>query len=378
MRLLLLLKQAVLLAGASTATQADILLSDAEIAQTLQHGPWPQVAQTDPSNRFSGNPNAIALGQTLFHETSLSLSGDLSCATCHQPEQDFTDGRARGLGKALLKRNTQSLWNMDQFRWFGWSGDTDSLWAQSITPLFHSDEMAHSPQSLHGLMLGHATREQIETLTGPLDTVSPEENAANLGKIIAAYVETQRSGQTSFDRFRDALAVDDLATAANYPKDAQRGLQLFLGEGRCSFCHSGPNFSNSEFHDAGVPYFLAEGGVDEGRHAGILALQSSPFTLNSAYSDDPEKTGAWAVRNVRFNHANFGMFRVPSLRRVMHTAPYMHDGSLPDIAAVLDHYNTIDMERLHSDGEAILRPLNMSQDQLDDLAAFLATLSDDG
>lgn len=378
MKLLRWLKLAFVLCAGATGAQADVLLTPSEITQTLRHGPWPQDTRTDPSNRFSGDPSAIALGQALFHDATLSESGELSCASCHQPDHDFTDGRSRGLGQALLKRNTQALWNMDQVRWFGWSGDTDSLWAQSITPLFHADEMAQSPQSLYSQMLIHPMREQIVALTGPLEDMSPEENAANIGKVFAAYLETLRSGQTSFDQFRDALAENDFAAAASYPDDAQRGLKLFLGEGRCSFCHSGPNFSNSEFHDAGVPYFLAEGGVDEGRHAGIIALQSSSFTLDGPYTDDPDKTGAWAVRNVRFNHANFGMFRVPSLRRVMHTAPYMHDGSLPDIAAVLDHYNTIDMERLHSDGEAILRPLNMPQDQLDDLAAFLATLSDDG
>lgn len=363
--------------GVSTSLSAEILLTEAEIAQTLQHGPWPQDIRPDPSNRFSGNPQAIVLGEALFSDASLSVSGTLSCASCHQPNLDFTDGRSRGMGRELLKRNTQALWNMDQFRWFGWSGDTDSLWAQSITPLMHPDEMAQDPSALQSVLQSHALASDFEALSGALDSQSPEQTVADLGKILAAYVETLRSGTTSFDRFRDALKAQDWALAGRYPDPAQRGLQLFLGQGRCSFCHSGPNFSNSEFHDAGVPYFLAEGGVDQGRFAGIESLHSSPFTLDGAFSDDPERSGAWAVRNLRFSHANFGIFRVPSLRRVLHTAPYMHDGSLPDLDAVLRHYNTINMERLHFDGEAILRPLQVPQDQLEDLAAFLATLSDD-
>jgi len=196
----------------------------------------------------------------------------------------------------------------------------------------------------------------------------------NIAKSIAAYIETLTTGKTSFDHFRDAL---ENSGPTDYPLPAQRGLQIFLGKGNCIFCHSGPNFSNGEFHDAGVPYFLEAGRVDEGRFGGINALRQSPFTLAGAFTDDPEKSSAWAVENLRFNHANFGIFRTPSLRRIAHTAPYMHDGSLPDLRAVLEHYNEIDMERLHSDGEAILRPLNLTEQDLQDLETFLTTLSDD-
>ncbi|MEO1495072.1 MAG: hypothetical protein AAFV19_23255, partial [Pseudomonadota bacterium] len=205
----------------------------------------------------------------------------------------------------------------------------------------------------------------------------PLETAVNVSKALAAYIETLTTGRTSFDRFRDAVARGDMEAAAEYPLAAHRGLQIFLGQGRCVFCHSGPAFTNGEFHDAGVPYFLDKGGVDPGRFQGIKLLKQSEFTLAGAYNDDPAKSGAWAVENVRFQHSNFGIFRVPTLRRTALTAPYMHDGSLPQLADVLEHYNNIDMERLHADGEAILQPLELDDKDISDLLTFLQTLSDD-
>ena len=91
--------------------------------------------------------------------------------------------------------------------------------------------------------------------------------------------------------------------------------------------------------------------------------------------DDPEKQGAWVVRNVRRSHSNFGTFRTPSLRGVADTAPYMHDGSLIDLDAVIRHYSEIDTERLHADGEAILSELNLTEQEIADLVAFLESLS---
>ncbi len=356
---------------------ADVILSAEEIRQTLRHGPWSPAPGLDPSNRVSGNPDAIELGRALFSDPVLSADQTLSCATCHDPARDFTDGVSRATGRELLNRNTQPLWNLSQHRWFGWAGDTDNLWAQSLTPILNPLEMAHDPVSLQSAIRQSPHREAYERLFQSIEREDPTNTAVNLSKILAAYLETLTTGKTSFDHFRDALAEGDVAAVAHYPEDAQRGLQIFLGHGRCAFCHSGPHFSNGEFHDAGVPYFQGAGEVDPGRHGGLQALFHSPFTLDGDHSDDPDRSGAWAVRNVRQQHGDFGIFRVPSLRRAVHTGPYMHDGSLPSLRAVLDHYNMIDIERLHADGEAILRPLRLEDGQLRDLQAFLETLSDD-
>ena len=114
--------------------------------------------------------------------------------------------------------------------------------------------------------------------------------------------------------------------------------------------------------------------MDQGRFSGLTVLLNSPYTLDGPFTDDPKKTGAWAVRSVRRSPQDFGLFRMPGLRNVAQTAPYMHDGSLPDLDAVARHYNTINLERMHADGEAILRPLELSEDDLRNLVAFLETL----
>jgi cytochrome c peroxidase len=356
---------------------AEVILSEDEIARTLRHGPWPPDVTPDPSNRVSGNARAVALGAALFSDPILSRDGTMSCTSCHLPALDFTDGLARAEGRETLDRNTQALWNLAGQRWFGWSGDSDNLWAQSLTPIQNPLEMAHKAGPLQSALQDSSYRTAYDALFGDMAAESPMATSVNVAKALAAYIETLTTEKTSFDRFRDALEQGDMVAAAQYPETAQRGLQIFLGQGNCTFCHAGPTFTNGEFHDAGVPYFLGRGRVDAGRTDGIEKLVASPFTLDGAYTDDPDKTGAWAVRNVRFQHGNFGIFRVPTLRRAARTAPYIHNGSLPDLAAVVQHYNHINMERLHSDGEAILRPLGLSDQAAANLEAFLNTLSDD-
>ena len=356
--------------------QADLLLTEAEIAAALRHGPWPVEFLPDPSNQVSGNPAAIGLGEQLFSDPILSVDGAMSCATCHNPETGFSDRLPRAKGREVLDRNTLSLFNQRFNRWYGWSGDTDNLWAQSLTPIFNPPEMAHSEASLVDAIRRSGYVSEYEALFGSIDAHDDRLLAVNVAKTLAAFQEIWVTGQTPFDVFRDALAIKDYETAALYPKAAQRGFQIFAGKGNCVFCHSGPLFSNGEFHDAGVPYFIEFGRVDEGRHGGITALLASPFTLAGDYNDDPSKEGAWAVNGVARQHSDFGTFRVPGLRSLSRTAPYMHDGSRVTLHDVIDHYNDIDMERLHTDGEAILRPLNLSQNEIDDLVAFLRSLDD--
>jgi cytochrome c peroxidase len=163
---------------------------------------------------------------------------------------------------------------------------------------------------------------------------------------------------------------------ARYPPAAQRGLQMFVGKGQCSACHLGPNFTSGEFEDVGVPHFAEKGRVDPGRHGGIAALQASPFNLLGPYNDDPGKAPGVATRHVEQLHRNWGEFRVPSLRNVARTAPYMHNGSLATLADVVRHYSEVNEERLHGmDGQRLIRPLRLSPAERADLVAFLETLS---
>jgi cytochrome c peroxidase len=114
--------------------------------------------------------------------------------------------------------------------------------------------------------------------------------------------------------------------------------------------------------------------VDAGRQAGIKKLKESPFNLLGRHNDDAAQTTATGTRHVELQHRNFGEFRVPGLRNVALTAPYMHNGSLATLRDVVRHYSELNEERLHADGERILRPLRLSEQEISDLVAFLESL----
>jgi cytochrome c peroxidase len=160
-----------------------------------------------------------------------------------------------------------------------------------------------------------------------------------------------------------------------YPESAQRGLKIFIGRGRCNLCHLGPGFSNGEFADVGIGYFTPAG-VDPGRYRGIRQLRKNPFNLSGRYNDGDAGDNAVSSRQVRLTHRNWGEFKIPGLRAVAMTPPYMHNGSLPDLHAVVNHYSNLDEERLHTDGENILRPLNLNASEVDDLVSFLRSLGE--
>jgi cytochrome c peroxidase len=366
-----------LCAWASFAQAQDLLLSGAEIATLISHGPWPPAPSPDPSNRVSGKAEAIAFGRTLFFDTRLSVTGTVSCATCHQPDKGWTDGLARARGIEMIDRNTLPLFNVARQRWYGWDGRTDSLWAHSIGPILDPREMGADAAHVARQIAGDAAlAEAYRAVFGTAPDVGDAETIlVNAAKALAAFQETIVSGRTVFDAFRDALARGDRASAAQYPQAAQRGASLFAGRGKCNFCHTGAAFSNGEFADAGVPYFIAPGRVDPGRQGGIAKLKESPYTLAGRFNDDPNRA-AWGARYVAELHTNFGAFKVPSLRNLTRTAPYMHAGSRATLADAVRHYSELNPERLHTDGEKILEPLNLTPQEVDDLVAFLTTLSE--
>jgi cytochrome c peroxidase len=342
-----------------------------EIAKIVQHGPWPPPLEPDASNRVSGKREAIALGEKLFFEPRLSGSGSVLCATCHAPFRHFQDGRARAFGLALVDRNTPTVVNSRFHRWYGWDGAHDSLWAQSLRPLLDPREMnasaAHVATTVRKLF---AT--EYEKAFGRTAPSSDEDLLVDVGKALAAFQETLVSARTAFDEFRDTLARGESSTA--YPIAAQRGLRIFVGKGNCSACHFGPQFTNGEFADTGVSFFVAPGRVDSGRHGGIEKLKASRFNLLGRFNDDASKANTVGTRHVGAQHRNFGEFRVPGLRGVARTAPYMHNGSLATLTDVVRFYSELNEERLHADGERVLKRLRLTEPEVADLVAFLETL----
>lgn len=376
-----------LAATAATAAPAVLNFTADEKARILAHGPWPPAVPHDRSNRAERLPAAVAWGRELFFDARLSADGRSSCASCHQPALAFQDARsspqllAAATTEAAVPlraghRNTPSLLGTAQQRWWGWDGAHDSLWAASLAPLLASAEMGHSLSSLAARVRGTADLaagyRRVHRQPPPRDD---EQLAVGVAKALAAWQATLRLPRAPFDDFRDALARHDMRAAAHYPAAAQRGLRIFVGEGRCFICHTGPGFSNGEFADIGVPFFVP-GGVDSGRHQGLLQLQTSPYTRLGRHNDaGAADARAVATRHVVLEPRHFGEFKVPGLRQLSRSAPYMHDGSLATLQDVVRHYSALNEERLHADGERILRPLDLDAGQRADLEAFLRSLS---
>ena len=280
------------------------------------------------------------------------------CATCHAPYRAFQDARARAFGLADADRNTISLLNVRYQRWFGWDGAGDSLWAQSIRPILEPREMGGSTAQVAALVRGDAGLAcRYQKAFGAPLPAADEAVLAGVGKALAAYQETLVTGRAPFDDFRDALARGDAQAIARYPAAALRGLRIFIGRGNCASCHSGPSFSNGEFRDSGA---------DPGRQGGIRKLLANPYNALGAYNDDSSGASATRTRQLMLERHGPGELRVPMLRNVAQTAPYMHDGSVTTLAEAARHYPEAGkgkMPRL-TDGE------------VEDLVAFLESLTE--
>lgn len=363
--------------GHASQNQAKLLLSDNEIAGIIRHGPWPPKPWKDTSNRVSGNRSAAEFGELLFFDTQFSANGKIACGTCHDPKLGWADGKPRAGGLERLDRNTQSLFNVAGNRWFGWDGRNDSLWAHSIGPMLDKLEMGATPEKIAStLRQDRNLRQRYQDVFGVLpEDRDPLDLVVDVAKSMAAFQETITTGRTAFDVFRDALARKDFEAAQEFPASARRGAALFVGRGNCNLCHIGARFTNDEFDDAGVPYFTGPGRVDRGRFAGINKLRASLFNQLGRYNDSPEQASGWATAQVTQTHRTFGQFKVPSLRQLTQTAPYMHNGSLRTLGDVVDHYSNINPDRIHSDAAPILAPLNLTEQESEDLVAFLESLS---
>jgi cytochrome c peroxidase len=360
-----------------------------EIRTLLRHGPWPALWVRDASNRVSGKPLAIAFGEQLFFEPRLSATATVSCATCHRPERQFSDGRKLGVALAEGDRNTPSVINVRYHRWFGWDGGNDNLWSQSVRPLLDAREMGASERHVAQLIRNDAVLScGYRKAFGHAPPADDEAAMIDIGKALAAFQETLVSGRTPFDNFRDALARNDWKAASLYPESARRGAKIFAGKGNCSLCHFGPAFTHGEFHEIGIPIVKKSGGVDWGRYQGIKQLRASRFNLLGAYNDDKLNAAGQPTRHIDLAPQTFEQFKVPGLRNVALTAPYMHNGHLGTLREVVKHYSEIDLTLLHQahvyagdvfaqavPTDSVLQPLKLSEPEIGDVVAFLESLS---
>ena len=335
-------------------------VTERAMVQTL--GPWPPAAKVDPTNRVSGQAHAIELGRRLFRDARMSPVGYIACVTCHQPDRSFTDFKTRAHGLADLPRNTPSLLNVGQQRWFGRDGASDSLWLASVRPILDRREFDGSAKTVKKVFMRDPELANCyRKVFGESPLGNGERTVVNVGKALAAFQETLITGRTPFDDFRDALVRHDPAGIARYPASAQRGLRLFIGSGNCIACHSGANFSDDRFHRVlsapkEKPPHSQE--ADTGRFEGVRLLRSSHLNLLSRYNDAPSGGASSKTWRTTVNDELIGQFRTPGLRNVAHTAPFFHDGRADTLQLALQHGSPL------------------SSEQSLDLVAFLATLTD--
>ena len=366
-----------LLAAAAVTPQVDRLdLSMAQRQQILTLGPWPPAPRRDPGNRVSGRPMAIELGRQLFRDARMSPVGYIACVTCHQPDRAFTDLKPRAHGLADLPRNTPALANLGLQRWYGWGGASDSLSMASVRPILDAREFDGSADSVTRLFVRVPEMAACyRRVFGVSALVQPTRTLVNVGKALAAFVETLVTARTPFDDFRDALARGDATTAAAYPAAALRGLKLFVGRGACMDCHNGPNFSDGGFHPGVAPAdatatAVAASLADMGRLDDARKLKASPFNLLGPANDDGTRRNAAATRSLVVHPGLRGQYRTPTLRNVAVTAPYFHNGQVERLTDALQH----PMPLASAPSASPAQPL--AAGEVDDLAAFLVTLTD--
>ncbi|MDP6479069.1 MAG: cytochrome c peroxidase [Phycisphaerales bacterium] len=356
----------------------------------------------NPTNRVADDPAAAILGQTLFFDPGLSGNGEISCATCHDPDKAFTDGKPLAEGLEVGAINTPTVLGAAHHRWLFLDGRADTLWSQALSPIEDELEMGSARTdviryiaSTPGLAaqytaifgpppdVSDTSRFPIAARPGtpPWEAMAEEdrhhitEAYVNLGKAIEAYERLLQPGESSFDRWVASIRRgqrDDTLM----PPQALRGFELFAGKAGCRQCHFGPMISDLEFHDLALPPRDAQAAPLPGRGAGYVLLRESEFRADGPWSDAPASTRARRAAAARIGPEHWGSFRTPSLRNVARTAPYMHSGQFQTLGEVLAFYNTLEQQvRRHHHAEAVLQPLDFTPEQLADLEAFLRSLS---
>jgi len=361
-----------------------------------------QALPVDPSNAVADDPRAANFGHQLFFDVRLSANGTISCATCHQPERRFADGLPRGRGIGLSRRNTPSIAGTAYSPWLYWDGRRDSQWSQALSPLEDPAEHGGNRMQFVRFIANESSyRTQYETLFGPLPDVpvsarfpeyaAPSADAelaeawtsmtsedrrtvnrvfSNLGKAIAAYERLIMPGPSRFDMYVRALSSDNPRSAeAILTKEEVLGLQLFIGEARCTECHNGPLFTNNEFHNTG-PLSIPGQLPDRGRINGVREVLTHPFNCLGEFSDDPDRDCP-ELTYARTGIELIGATRTPSLRNLGGTAPFQHKGQVETLAELLELYNRAPLAMIgHNEAE----PLGLGKRQLRWLEAFLLAL----
>lgn len=364
---------------AADDTARDWSPAELRMLRSLQLGNLKPVPP-DPSNRFADDPRAAALGERIFFDTRFSDNGAVACATCHRPEKYFTDGLPLSKGIGETKRGAPSLIGTAYSPWLYWDGRRDSHWAQALVPLETPVEHGLDRRRVLGVIAEDpdyraAYEEIFGSLPGETDDGDPINRAfANVGKALAAFQRGFLPTPARFDAYVKALGEGGGDAEPDLSPDEITGLKLFISETtECTRCHNGPLFTNFGFHNIGL--IRLQRGVrsyDVGRVRGVKQALQDPFRCDGPYSD----AGAGQCEELEFVRTwgveISGAFKVPTLRNIAETAPYMHDGRFRSLREVLEHYREAPGGAL---GHQELNPLELTDLQLDQIAAFLGTLT---
>lgn len=324
----------LLLVACTPETQGDAAGKDGVEERTE----WPPWARGVPSPVRNPLTDAgVALGRRLFYDPILSGDDTIACATCHEQARAFSDGQVfsqAGLSGVRLSRHTPALINLAFMPAFFWDGGGTDLESVAFGPIGHPDEM------------GQSLAELVDELRA--DPVYPRlfeaafTDGLTLPNIVRALAQFQRtlvSHDAPYDRF---MAGDDGALSTS----AKRGMALVAHA--CGGCH-------------GAPFFTDFGYANNG--------------LDTEYSDDDLRL-AWGRGRITEEQADIGHYKVPTLRNVTVTAPYMHDGRFPTLRAVLTHYR-FDVRDGPTVDPQLRGGLPLSDEDVEHIIAFLEALEDE-
>ncbi|NQX87508.1 MAG: cytochrome-c peroxidase [Halioglobus sp.] len=300
---------------------------------------------TLPHHRDGFSPQQIDLGRYLFFDPILSADRSLACASCHQPALGFSDGlrRSVGMGSAPLRRAAPTLWNVAFLKKFFWDAHASSLEEQMLGPLYSSREMGNAPQKVLADLNG------IPTYRALFGQAFPGRDGQRIAlsevyTALAAFQSSLISLNSRYDRYvhgdQDALTSEEI-----------EGLNIFRSfVARCAECHTPPLFTNQQIAVIGAP-----------------EPEGLPLDIGAEKTFDTPKLRAG--------------FKVPTLRNITRTAPYMHSGLFDDLRAVTAFYNG---GRGHAVPEGVDLHLHwhisspeLTDDELDRLVDFMDTLTDE-
>ncbi len=380
----------------------DVALTEGQIAlaRTLALGE-PAANNEDQANNKS---DLYRFGEQLFFDPALSRDHSLSCASCHRPDMYFTDGLPAAIGLGHTSRNTPSLVGVADQQWFYWDGRRDSLWSQALAPIEAAEEMGNNRlqvlrrvgsvaeyRKLYSSSFGRFPVEllgqKIPGNASPVGTTQERQNwwkldrrtrekanqsFSNLGRAIAEYEKSLVHPRTPFDEFIQVLdGQSGQAAAKPMDDEAIAGLKLFLDEPRthCLRCHNGRDLSNGDFHNIGSAATV-KGQPELGRFAGVQAVLVNEFNCLGNYSNlPPEECTALRFLSRNIDDQAKGAFKTPTLRNLLHTAPYFHDGRYSTLEEVVEHYLDIDSP------DAEIPAIKLSARERRQLVSFLRVLS---